>query len=36
VVPGALILTQDTEARRLAAQHDPEAIEALWALGYVE
>jgi len=36
VVPGTLILPQDTEARRLAAQHDPEAIEALRALGYVE
>ncbi len=33
--PGTLILVRDTEAQALAAEQDPEAIDALKALGYV-
>jgi hypothetical protein len=33
--PGTLILVRDTEAQALAEDQDPEAIDALKALGYV-
>jgi hypothetical protein len=33
--PGTLVLVRDTEAQALAEDQDPEAIDALKALGYV-
>ena len=33
--PGTLILVRDTEAQALAEEQDPEAIDALKALGYI-
>lgn len=33
---GTVIVPEDSEAKRLAGNHDPDAIESLRALGYVE